>query len=598
VAGRHAPVGVPPVSAWASRAGAAAVTVLVAQLLWRAVLLRHGYFGQDDFLAMSTAHDGTWSDRLDGEVAGGFAPAVSVLVWLALRAAPLSWGVAATSVLLLEAVAGVLMWLVLTRLLGSRWSRIPVLALFAFASLTLWTTQSWAAGLSFWSGCVLLLAATWALLRVVQDGVARAGALVVVALAVALLVDERAVLDPVVLVGMALVAHRGLTLRERFAATARDQAWVWLGSALVLVGYGVLRWQVAPYSPVPGGQVGEVVTTYLRHGLAEVVGGPWTGDVRGSTHLVPPLWVLVLNGVIVVAAAALTLRPGRPTATLAWATLVAFVLGSVALLPLGARPDGAGTLAGVHQVAAELAPVVALCLAAALGATPTTAPAGARRIPPWMLSEGTAVLAGLVAVVASTAVSTGFLATYADHEADRAYVSHLRADLRRHPQVVLLDSAAPAGIISPAYAERARLSTVAAYAPESPVFDLPSHSLRMARTDGHLARVELEDVVTAVPGDDTACGYPVRSDGTRVPLAAPVDRGRHVLRIGYFTGSDGFLTVGVDADEQRFAVRRGLNVVDVVVGGGFAEFTAVLEQQDATLCLTDATVGIPVAGSS
>jgi hypothetical protein len=414
---------------------------------------------------------------------------------------------------------------------------------------------------------------------------------------VGLLVDERAVLDPVVLAGVALVAHEGRTLRERLAATRAESA-TWLGIVVVLAGYGVLRWQVAPYDALPADQLGGVVTTYLRHGLAEVVGGPWTGDVPGVTHLVPPVWALVLSGAAVAAAAALTLRRGRPATVAAWATLVAFVLGSVALLPFTGRVDRGDTLAGLHQAAAELAPVVALCLAAALGATNEARPTRARRSPSWVFSEHAAAAAGLVVIVASASVSTTFLAPYADHEADRAFVSHLRADLRRHPQVVLLDGAVPTAIIDPAYGDRARLSAVVAYAPESPVFDLPSHELRTVRDDGRLEAVELDDVVTAVPGADPQCGYPVRAGRTRVPMEDPVGPGRHVLRIGSFIGADGFLTVEVDGGEQRFAVRRGLNLVDLVVDGPFADFTATLELEDATLCLTDATAGVPVAGSS
>jgi hypothetical protein len=125
------------------------------------------------------------------------------------------------------------------------------------------------------------------------------------------------------------------------------------------------------------------------------------------------------------------------------------------------------------------------------------------------------------------------------------------------------------------------------------VFDLPSHALRMVRGDGRIVPLHLESAVRTVGSDDHACGYPVRDDGTWVPMRASVLPGRWVLRIGYYTSADGFATVDVAGSTQRFAVRDGLNAIDLVLEGGFDGFRAVIEGQDAVLCLTDAAAGVP-----
>jgi hypothetical protein len=137
------------------------------------------------------------------------------------------------------------------------------------------------------------------------------------------------------------------------------------------------------------------------------------------------------------------------------------------------------------------------------------------------------------------------------------------------------------------------VSNVVAHAPENPVFDLPSHALRIVLPDGRLSPVRLEGAVREVPSDDPDCGYAVRSVGVEVPMAGFVPSGRWVLRIGYYTDTDGFMSIGVAGSTQRFPVRDGLNAVDLVVEGEFDGFRATLEDPDATLCLTDASAGVP-----
>ena len=62
-------------------------------------------------------------------------------------------------------------------------------------------------------------------------------------------------------------------------------------------------------------------------------------------------------------------------------------------------------------------------------------------------------------------------------------------------------------------------------APENPVFDLPSQKLRMVGGSGELSPVELEGVVSMTPSDDAECGYPVRRDGTWIPMQSTIPKG-------------------------------------------------------------------------
>lgn len=584
---------VTPGRTWLTRAGLLAVVVIGAQLAWRTVLLGHGYFSQDDFLAMAGTRSGNGLALFSGDYAGAFSPGGSLVVRICVALAPLSWPLAAAVVLALQAAATAMMWVVLTQLLGDRRLRVPLLVLFAFSPLTLWSTQWWVLGVELWSATLLLLVAVAALLRSLRTGDRRLLGVAVVAVALAVLFDERAVLDPLVLLGVAVIATGLPTVRARLGIVLRRQAVLWVGLLLVVVGYAVLRWQAAPLSLDLGDQLGEVVTDYLRHSVSEVFGGPWFGTLPAHAYLVPESWVVAASGALLLGLVGVTSQHGGAAARAGWGTLVAVVVGSIGLLALTGRADLTASLGLVHRFAAELAPVVTICAAGAVSAVafPDRSDRG-RWFSPRGLETGVAVLAS-VALIASAAISTGFLASNLYHRDDRRYVEALRAGLRADPQVVLLDGGVPDGVISAWYGARATVSAVVGYAPENPVFDLPSYRLRTVRDDGSLAPVKLSGVVRSKRSEDQDCGYPVRAAGVLVPMQGDVPQGRWVLRLGYYTNADGYAEIDVAGLVQRFAVRSGLQVVDVVVNGTFSSFLMSLESADATLCLTDASAGVP-----
>jgi len=589
---RAAEPGTTPLRAWASRAGLVAVVVIAAQLVWRTVVLSHGYFTQDDFLVLSGAQ-GSWWGSLDNDYAGGFSPLGQTIAWLSLHASPLGWPLAAATVLALQTAATAMLWPVLTRLLGDRWLRVPVLVLFAFAPLTLWSSQWWVLGLEFWGATLLMLISAWAVLRLSEGPDARLIALTVAAFALAVLLDERAVLQPLVLLGLTVIARDEPALLSRCGRGLRDLLPVWVGLTVVVGGYAVLRWQVAPIELVFGNDLGDVITGYLRHGLSEAFGGPWLGNLPAHAYLIPKSWVVALNGALILGLVGFSTQRGGASAKASWLLLVAFVLGSVGVLALTGRADLLASLGLQHRFAAELAPVLALAIAGALRDVPLpTLTVLGRRLTGSRLEEAVAAAAALLLTI-SAAFSTAFLAPNLYHRDDRAFVEHARAALRAAPQVVLLDAGVPNSVISTWYGDRARVSSVLAYAAENPVFDLPSQYLRMVRDDGSLAPVVLEGAVTSAPADNAQCPYPVRAAGLDIPMRALVPDGRWVLRIGYYTSTDGYAVVDAAGSSQRLAVRSGLNVVQLVVDGAFDRFRMSIEQPEATLCLTDAAAGVP-----
>jgi hypothetical protein len=417
---------------WRSWCGLTAVLVVALDLVWHGVLLSRGWFGQDDFLVMSDVVDRGFGGLLEPDHTGGFAPATTLLATGLVRLDPLGWGTAVLPVLALRSVAAVLLWPILTRLLGDRWLRLPLLVLFCASPLMLWATQWWWVAISFWPATVCLLAAVWALLVLVQDGRTGLGVVVVGALGLGLCFSQLAVLHVVVLLGVALIALPGATLRARFRALAGLRP-LGMGVIGVLGVYVVVRAFVAPLPAGDGTDAGAVVTRHLRYVVSEVWGGPWEGEIVGHAAVVPSAWAVTVSGFLLLAVVGVTLQTGGAAARAAWLTLAlhtAAQLGAVVVLSGASDFAALGT---VPRVAAEAAPVLVICLAGALSGAVAGLDLDAvarqrsgRRLPTGIRAEAVVALAVSLVVVLSAGVSSQLLAPNLQHETSKDYVTTLR----------------------------------------------------------------------------------------------------------------------------------------------------------------------------
>ncbi|HYN67069.1 MAG TPA: hypothetical protein VES93_09285 [Ornithinibacter sp.] len=583
-----------PVRTWRSTQGAVAALVVAGGTIWRASIVGRGWFSQNDFLVTLPTTSPT-----ETVVTAGFSPGSVAIAQGVANLAPLGWPLAAAVVIALQTVSLLVLWHVLSRLLPDRWLRLPVLTFFAVTPLTLWSTQWWTFALQFWPAALAVLVAVLAVLHTLQRGstagpwVAAAGTLA------ALSTNERWVLAPVVLVGLALAVSAGPSVRDRLRVAVVDHPLMWAAQGVVIAGYAVLRVLVVPAALGDVQSPNELVTAYLRHLGALLPGGPWGSGVVEHAYLAPPSWAVGVGLVVLLAVVALTLTNGGLDARLAWATLAVYALLGLGLLAVQRQGTLAASLDLIHRHGADAALVLTLVVAAALRRTPAPSLSG---LPVPRLREAAprqrellVAVAAAVALIGSAAVSTPALAAPLLHDDDRAYVDATRAALREDRTAVLLDGGVPPGVLSPWFGDAARVSTVLARAPESPVFDLPSHRLRIVRPDGSLSPVVLTGSVEMEPTDDEACPRPVRLSGAAVPFQRTVPPGRWVLRLGYYTATSGLAVVDVAGQRIEVPVQAGLNAVDVLVTAGFDQVWLSLEHPSDTLCLATATVGVPTA---
>ncbi|WP_137292169.1 hypothetical protein [Nocardioides dongxiaopingii] len=582
---------------WRSRAGLVALVLIAGQALWRGILLDRGYFTQDDFLMLRLGAEPLSVGLLTQDYSGHFFPGGFLFAWAHAQHAPLDWGVVVVETLVMQAIAAALLWLVLSRMLPGSWARVPLLVVGLACPLALWPTQWWAVSIQFLPISICLLLATWALVVHLQDGSRWALPVVVGATVAGLLFQERAALFPLVL-GVVACAWSPVTgPRAVLEALRARLLTLWVPLAALLVAYVVLHRAVAPIETTSAGSAGggaELVGNFVvRNAVPGFVGGPWNPGVAGDSLLVPPTYAVVLAWLVVVVAVAATLRRSR-AAGWGWLLLLGYALVDVALL-FGGRTAMGPVFGLIPRYAADMVPVLPIALALVVRAVLAAPAPGASRF----RVPGAVVACGLaLAYLVSSAITTASVASYSYNTADRRYVETLRAELRAQPDVVLYDGPTPDGIMIGWFGDDARVSTMVGIAPESPVFDIPSHAMRMVDTEGRLRPFDLLAPVGAEPTDDEDCGYPVTEAGVTVPLEDTITGDRMVARIGYYTSAQGTLAVSTGDERQVVPLRNDLNLVDLVLDGTIDSLDLTLDQSDAqdepgTVCVVSVQVGFP-----
>lgn len=582
---------------WRTSVTVGAMTVLAAGTIWRATILRGGWFMQNDFLVMERG-----VPLSDATGPAGFAPGAVALAQGVAGWAPLSWPAANAVALALSVIATLLLWDVLTRLLPGRWVALPILTGFVLAPLTLWSTQWWTSAVQFWPGAIGVLGALTLLLRAAARGRPVGWGTAVAAGAstlAAVLFDGRWVLAPALLFGILCSATAGAGTRGREAvrSTLRSGARAWLLVAIAWVVYVVAVVLLAP-AQITGGSPGTAqVTPFLRHLASMIVGGPWGAAEIHQAALAPAAWAVGLGMIAFAVIIRHSLVTGGWAARAAWVTSFIGVAGLGLLLARAAHGTSQGPDV-VHRYAATASLILAVCVAAAYGGSPPPNRASAPHTAggPTMLSATLRLVGPAVAafgLAGSAAVTTPGLAAPLQDPPARAWVAAARKQIAAAPRTVLLDDPAPWMVLSPAFGARATVSTVLSRAPERPVFDLPSHSLRLVGLDGTLLPVSLRWPVTVRGNSASACPFALRQDPTTLALVSPVAAGRHVLRLGYYTAAPALLVLDIGPDRITVPVQGGLNAVDIPVTSGFGTFTAYLEDPGATVCLATVEVGEP-----
>lgn len=603
------------VRAWRSRAGLVAAVLIAVQALWRGVILCRGFYTQDDFRMLYLGqHSELNVDFLFQVYSGHVWPGGFLIAWATAQGRPDLWWLTAVSLLALQLVSAVVMWLILTRILGGSWARLPVLGVFLFSPLTLWSLQWWAQAIGYLPVTACLLVAVWALLVRLQDDRSSASILVVVAFVLGLSFQERALLIPLVLGGVAVAvcAERNLWVSIRNAL--RRLRWLW--GSLVILAAGFLAMHRALTSTAVTasgarpdyGVFFEIAPDFLlRTFLPGIAGGPWRAEVVSGAQVLPATPVVV---VVAVVAAVLLLVAVLRSGTGGRAALVLlglYIAADIALL-FGGRTQFEIRHGLLPRYVADTVPVATICLAFVVagflarrertkvrsegwlprsGRLRRLALLG-RRVPTpaWALS-----LAVTALYLASAAVSTSFLAPYQLNKDDRAFVEAVRDATADDPTLRVYDSRPPEGVMIFWFGDEQRLSVVASVLRDPPAIDVAGPYLRLFDDDGTPQPARLT-FASDHPLPEGGCPVAVGEQTTRVPVDSLEVKG-YVMRVDYFASTDTFITLEVDGESQTTIAEAGAGSLDFVLTDVRADHVELRLDRDATMCVTRLVTGFP-----
>ncbi|MBB6350838.1 hypothetical protein ACWGH8_02940 [Nonomuraea muscovyensis] len=582
---------------------AAAIVMIVVQLVWKFDLVRRTYFRQDDFtfIARGLERELTW-DYLMRVDYGHLMPGPFAVHWAMGRLGVYNDVLAHAITIGLQAAAGLaLLWL-LKLLFGARPAILVPLALYLLTPLT---TSS----LSWWAVVIETLPYQIALPMALGSQVlyARTGrfrhALATVAWAVLGMVFY--VKAPFILV-LAFLLTLGWLPRAR-----RRPAWL-LYLAVIAVYAAVFFRQlftsvqltndtVRPALPDPAVAASFAWRLLSGSFVPAALGGPWrwhpiTEDYALAATPPPLMWAAL--GVAAVAVAVSLAY--RRRAWLAWLTLLAyFVLADVVPVMIGRvvqlGPDlGGMELRYVSSSAVVLAVVVGLAFIPVQGEErPWLRPPAT----PPLLRHAWIPLAAVVAAGSVWSVAAYTRLPLGEHV--KSYVETGRLALQRAPaRAVILDAHVPNRVVEPQFFyDYARVSKV--LGPLAP--ERPGDPVRWARrltgtltnplafdTEGRLRPVEIQGLTIPQRGGCT----PVSGRGVRFPLPLPMPHREWTVQIGYLNPAATRLAVELGGGLELVPAGKDFGWTFATVTGSGAEVT--LRTVDGrTACVGEIKVGVP-----
>jgi len=540
-------------------------------------------------------------------------PGSMVWVWLSTAAAPLEFPPVAVTVLVLQLVVDVLLFLVLRRLFGLRPAILVPFAVFLFTTLTLPGLVWWAAALNQLPQQVFMLLALLAHLRHVRTGAARDALLAPLAILGGLAFSEKTLLAVPLLLVVTWFFLVGAVDLAGLRTTLRRYRTTWVAQSAVVAGY--LACYVAfVEGPVRGGlSAGDVLTTtdiaIRRTVLPGAFGGPWTWEPLGVVDSLadphPLAQVLVLLAAAAVVAYSLLLSRG---AWRAWTLLGLSVLVEIALL-LATRVQvvGAEAVAAEYRYFTDLAIVVALTIGFAflrnvapsahpvpdvLAAPPVRGPEGWRAA---AVHQPTLAALALAAVVVGSVFSA---ATYRDRWAanpGEPYFATALPGLRELPdEAVLYDGPVPDRVIW-------RLlwpATLPSRLVEPTGIEV--RTLGEGESTADLVDIGYEGEVTpsevsGIPVADgqPGCGWRIGRSTVRIPLTSEAFNWNWVVEVRYATDEDTVVRLEAGATSVDVPLTADGSRVYVAITGEVDELTITGTGTGTTVCVTAATVGLP-----
>jgi hypothetical protein len=595
---------------WARRNSVTLVALglIAVQLWWKALLLGHFYFRQDDFQWQDHALTSKlgWS-YLMPVVNGHLMPGGFALVWAITRASLYDWTLASAVDLVLIAASSLALLRLLRTLFGSRPVILIPLAVFSFTPLLL-------PGLSFWASTMTWLPlqlttfmAVDAHVRFVRAGKFRWALAATVWIVAGMLFSDVGVLVPFLLLAITSGFLYPGGWPSAVAATLRRQAGAWLAYGVLTAGYLVLFLIQLHASNQHPGRPGETAgvlqfaSTALRVSfIPAAFGGPWHWYASGDYALTVETPVLTQLSWVAAVVIILVSMWYRRHAWRAWAILAAWlVAGDFAPVIIARVSQTPGSLLGMdlHYLADSL-PALVICLGLAFWPVVGEEDAYRAALPPVPVRLA-AACAVLGCFLAGSVWSDNAYVKDTTSTPVSSYIATATAALRQAPAGTVIVSAPVPGavmdgaifgsaantrqVLGPLAPKSARLSWTTS--PSGLISDL-----MVFDTLGRLKQAVVQGPVSSPAPGRRGC-YPVTSSGTQIPVKGNLYYWYWTMQLSY-SGPSTTLQVQYGRGTHTITVPAGTHSVFLpATGNGSAVVITDTTPGGPPVCVSSLTVG-------
>ncbi|MDD9350094.1 hypothetical protein [Mumia sp.] len=582
----------------AQRVALGALVLIAVSVAFRAWIVSGAWFYADDYqwladVARGDAGIGWMFSAHDSQ----FMPLGLALAQLTGSAGVFVWPVAAAEMVILQAMAGIACWRMLSVLFGSRPEILVLLASYLFSVFTLPTVTWWAVSLNQLPLHIALFAGVTTHVLYLRTGKRRYVAWTSLWLTLGFLSYVKTLLIMFILVMIALLYFASGGVWARIGGCLRRYWTAWMAYAALTAAY---LYVYVVYVPNPISGDGDVdylalTDTLVRTSLGPgLLGGPW----RWSDWSPPVLTAdtpeaLVTASWFVVIAAGLFLLVTRRRA---WRVLLVFVpyLAVTIYLVGEGRAWVMGPVVGAEfrylaDVAALLPLVVGLAWLPLRGARETVE---RRATVPLVPRRGLLLTASAVLVaISATASSIPYALAWHDNWQTRAYVGNARQSLDDAPSPPrLADYGVPmddlGGFLLFPYNQPKYF-----LAPVSDQFSttVAGNDLSALDPSGHITDAGVSGGIQVPVEPNSGCGLLI-SERTRVPLGASTIDYQFWVEVGYITGADSTLRFEAGDNRVDVGIRRGLHTLLIRTDGVYDSVTFD-PAPGATICVDRISIG-------
>jgi hypothetical protein len=593
----------------------AAVGMIAVQLVWKAVVLGHFYFWQDDFDYFDRAleHGLSWQ-YLTTLQAGHLDPGPFTLSWVLSRISLYNWTYVCVVLLVILLASGLALLRLLRTLFGNRPAILIPLAIYLVSPLTV-------PGLVWWSNSIeavpLALATFMALdahIRYVRTKRLRHVIAAAVWMLVGMLFFEKGMVLPFLLFAMTSAFFvEGRWIVAALRATARYWK-AWLLYAVPTVGYsGVFAYLLTRPGAVPGkrGAPQDVLgfmTDLVKYTFVPgAFGGPWHWfPNKVEAFAAPPtalIWLSFLAAIVIVAVSIWN----RKYAWRAWAILAVWVVVAdmvpiiVGRLVLTNRTFLPFLALDTHY-AADAVPILAICLGLAFWPVVGQPDLRRHRSRYPEVRQMAPVVTGIAlsAFIFGSIWSVQSYVTVTTTQPGRAFITNARQALAQVPRgTPIVDQLASSNLMS--------ALLLGPYGYDDEVLgkmapgkvrwirqpDGTIANLKVFAPDGSLWPAAVVGVYNKPIPRNRGC-WPATGENISVPLqsVATVTNGPYTLRISYASSLAQQVEVYFGGRWQQVALKQGLNTAYLPVQGSGSSVLVTTPGNNRMLCVGSIAVGV------